>query len=75
MAYVGTAQTLPASLIERVRNALGFTAEKMIRRKIYRTTLTELRSLGNRDLADLGLARSELQRVAWEAAYGPDAEI
>lgn len=54
----------------------GFTAlkakfsEALARRKVYRQTLTELRSLSNRELADLGLNHSMITRVAYEAAYG-----
>ena len=40
------------------------------RRKVYRQTLAELRSLSERELSDLGLHRSMLTRIALEAAYG-----
>ncbi|WP_083194251.1 DUF1127 domain-containing protein [Leisingera sp. JC1] len=40
------------------------------RRKIYRTTCHELSVLSDRDLADLGIARSSIRRLALEAAYG-----
>lgn len=39
------------------------------KRKIYNRTYRELASLTDRDLSDLGLARSEIRRVAWQAAY------
>jgi uncharacterized protein YjiS (DUF1127 family) len=39
------------------------------RYRIYRQTVNELASLSNRELADLGLNRSELRRVAMQAAY------
>ena len=42
---------------------------KAARRKLYRDTLTELRALTARDLADLGLHSSMLQRIAYQAAY------
>ncbi|GHE02762.1 hypothetical protein U879_18155 [Defluviimonas sp. 20V17] len=38
------------------------------RRRIYRTTLNELSALSDRDLADLGLHRSMIRRIALEAA-------
>ncbi|MBV7396840.1 DUF1127 domain-containing protein [Mameliella sediminis] len=38
------------------------------RRKVYKQTYAELAALSNRDLADLGLARSEISRIAWQAA-------
>jgi uncharacterized protein YjiS (DUF1127 family) len=37
---------------------------------VYTTTLNELENLSNRDLADLGLARSGIKAVALQAAYG-----
>lgn len=40
------------------------------RRKIYCTTYYELSVLSDRDLADLGIPRSSIRRLALEAAYG-----
>lgn len=37
--------------------------------RAFRTTLTELSALSDRELADLGLHRSELRAVARTAAY------
>ena len=45
-------------------------AEKAAKRKMYRTTLSELSALTNRDLADLGVSRSMIKGIAFEAAYG-----
>ncbi|MCG7625264.1 DUF1127 domain-containing protein [Epibacterium sp. Ofav1-8] len=44
--------------------------EKVAQYRVYRQTLTELNALSGRELADLGLNRSMLKRVALEAAYG-----
>lgn len=44
--------------------------DALARRKVYRETLRELKSLSNRELADLGISRSMITRVAVEAAYG-----
>ncbi len=44
--------------------------DRLARRRVYRTTLNELSALSNRELADLGLTRSMLRGVAWQAAYG-----
>lgn len=38
--------------------------------RLYRQTVSELRSLPNRDLADLGLSRSVIRATAYEAVYG-----
>ena len=42
---------------------------KAARRKIYRDTLRELSELSTRELNDLGLNRSMLKRIAYQAAY------
>jgi uncharacterized protein YjiS (DUF1127 family) len=63
MAYANTGQTTAPSLMARLIDA-------MAARKVYRTTLTELQQLDNRDLADLGISRSMIRAIAYEAAYG-----
>ena len=40
------------------------------RRKVFRQTMRELNALSTRELADLGLSRSMITRIALEAAYG-----
>ncbi|SEQ30807.1 DUF1127 domain-containing protein [Thalassovita taeanensis] len=63
-----------------IRNAQGGFADRFAalskdlgarfaRYKTYRSTLNELASLSNRDLRDLGLSRSQIRSVAYEAAY------
>jgi uncharacterized protein YjiS (DUF1127 family) len=39
------------------------------RRKIYKQTRSELYSLNDRELADLGIPRASIKRIAMEAAY------
>ena len=53
----------PGTLVEKFR-------DQRRRNRVYRQTLAELKSLSNRDLADLGIARSMIGAVAIEAAYG-----
>ncbi|MBU2962805.1 DUF1127 domain-containing protein [Citreicella sp. C3M06] len=43
--------------------------EHMERRKLFRATLRELNALSNRELGDLGLNRSMIRRIAYQAAY------
>ena len=55
-------------------HGLGALDEKLRdqrqRNRVYRQTLNELKSLTDRDLADLGIARSMIGAIAMEAAYG-----
>jgi uncharacterized protein YjiS (DUF1127 family) len=36
--------------------------------KRYNSSLRELSELGDRELADIGLTRSDIPRIAWESA-------
>ncbi|MBV0914068.1 DUF1127 domain-containing protein [Anianabacter salinae] len=38
--------------------------------KVYRRTVSELAALSDRELNDLGLHRSSIRGIAYEAAYG-----
>jgi uncharacterized protein YjiS (DUF1127 family) len=55
-------------ILDTVARFLRNAAERHATRRVYQTTLDELNALSNRELADLGMHRSELKRVAWEAA-------
>lgn len=56
------------SLGQRFETWRADWAEKAAKRKVYRATFHELNALSDRDLADLGLHRSMIKNVAWEAA-------
>ena len=43
---------------------------RMIREwKRYNRSVAELNRLGDRELADIGISRSDIQRVAWSASH------
>lgn len=65
-----TSNTPKGFFVDRIKAATRNFGEEMVRRRVYRTTLNELGSLSNRELADLGMNRTELRRIAYEAAYG-----
>jgi len=44
--------------------------EQMAKRAVYRKTISELQSLTDRELADLGIHRSAIKGIAHEAAFG-----
>jgi uncharacterized protein YjiS (DUF1127 family) len=69
MAYT-TTNTSTASLVSgRIAAFFADLAERSEKRRVYRTTFHELNSLSTRDLADLGINRSTIKSVAYEAAY------
>lgn len=49
---------------------LGHFRMAQAKRRVYRVTFHELSVLSDRDLRDLGIPRSNIKRLAMEAAYG-----
>ncbi|MEM6758243.1 MAG: DUF1127 domain-containing protein [Pseudomonadota bacterium] len=43
-------------------------ATRRARNRVFRVSMREMSVLSSRELADLGLHRSELKRIAWTAA-------
>ena len=70
MAYVNTTRATGFDLVERIQEFRAAMADAAAKRKVYRTTVSELENLTNRELADLGIARSAIKGIALEAAYG-----
>ena len=73
MAYATVTKT-EYSFLERALTAgaalLESAADRHAEYRVFRTTMNELNALSNRDLADLGIHRSEIKRIAREAAKG-----
>ena len=70
MAFASETHGFSTTLVQRLNAYRAQLIEAAQRRKIYRTTVAELSALSSRDLADLGLGRTDIRRVAYEAAYG-----
>ena len=70
MAYVNATRSATASLADRISAAVADLKEGLRRRRIYRQTVRELNALSSRELADLGIHRAMITRIALEAAYG-----
>lgn len=68
MAYVTTTPATGTAFIDRARSLFAGIATRIKRGHLYRKTFHGLDALTNRELADLGLCRSELHHVAREAA-------
>lgn len=58
-----------ATFAQKFATFCGFVVETVRSYQTFRATVNELNALSARDLADLGLARSDIHRVAVEAAY------
>jgi len=48
----------------------GTIAQSIKRYRTYQATLSELNALGEREVLDLGLNRSDFREIARKAAYG-----
>ena len=57
-----------ARLASTVADMLNGVAKIMARRNVARTTFNELAALSNAELADMGLARCQIRRIALETA-------
>lgn len=73
MAYLAGNRTTRITLGDRLTEIRTQAAEAWGNWRVYRRTLNELAALSPRELADLGLHRSMLRRIALEAAYGKQA--
>jgi uncharacterized protein YjiS (DUF1127 family) len=55
--------------LKRKRKAMFAAIVRFVREwKKYNRSLIELSRLGDRELADIGISRSDIHRVAWNAA-------
>ena len=59
-----------AGLTKERRNTMIAALARFIQEwKRYNQSLSELSRLGDRELADIGISRSDIPRVAWNAAH------
>ncbi len=70
MTYNTDAGFAGFSLGQRIAALRADMAQNAAKRKVYRATLSELETLTDRDLNDLGIARASIKAIAHEAAYG-----
>lgn len=70
MAYLNETRSATAGLADRLAAFVKSLREAARRRAVYRQTLRELNALSSRELADLGIHRAMITRIAMEAAYG-----
>ncbi|RME95320.1 MAG: DUF1127 domain-containing protein [Alphaproteobacteria bacterium] len=73
MAYASVHHhTQTGGILGSLRNAFTALRAAWERSRVYANTYNELAALSDRDLHDLGISRSEIKRLAYEAAYGKD---
>ena len=68
MAYMNTTTANTTSVFARIGGAFEALATRYKQHRLYRETLDGLSALSNRELADLGLSRSMIRRLAIEAS-------
>jgi uncharacterized protein YjiS (DUF1127 family) len=69
MAYLNTfTRAAGFGFRDRIAALVRVYSEGAARRRVYRQTVSELMTLSDRELADLGIHRSLITRVALEAA-------
>ena len=70
MAYINASSAAHVTLADRFAALVKSVRESLRRRNVFLATKRELNQLSNRELADLGISRSMITRIALEAAYG-----
>ena len=51
-----------------IGDALAALKTRFARYRAYRVTVHEMETLADRELADLGISRTEIRSIAWDAA-------
>jgi len=69
MAFVAETRTGGTSFFSRLASLRGDLQARYARHRLYRITLNELRGLSTRELDDMGIGASDIDRIAYEAAY------
>lgn len=70
MAYATQTRAEGGSILEKLGELRASLADRLAKYTIYRQTMSELSALSDRDLADLGVSRADITRLAREAAWG-----
>ena len=68
--FPSNGSALRAELPERENDTMFAALVRFIQEwKRYNQSLNELSRLGDRELADIGISRSDIARVAWNSAH------
>ena len=69
MAFVTETRTGGTTFFSRLASLRVDLQTRYAKHRVYRTTFKELNALSSRDLADLGINRTQIKSIAYEAAY------
>lgn len=69
MAYVQSEDKIKVSFFENLSTGVLNLITRYKKYRLYSQTVSELRALSGRDLADLGLSQSMIESVAFSAVY------
>ena len=69
MAYVQSEDKIKTHFFEYLSTIVLNLINRYKKYRLYSQTVSELRELSGRDLADLGLSRSMIESVAFSAVY------
>jgi len=72
MAYASVHHARSFWVLNLLRDSVAALSAAWSRSRKYARTYNELNALSSRDLRDLGINRSMISRMAYEAAYGRD---
>jgi uncharacterized protein YjiS (DUF1127 family) len=70
MAYATDTAAVGFSFGQRFAEFRASVTDQMANARVYRTTMTELQNLSDRELADVGINRGAINGIATQAAYG-----
>ena len=74
MSVMSTNTTTLASMTEVISTTASTLWLRYTRHRMFRITLAEMQRMSTRELADFGVSRCEINRIAHECVYGPASE-
>jgi len=70
MAYANSIRAAGGNFADRLAAISKSVQTLMAQRRMFGQTFRELNALTDRELADLGIHRADIRRIAAQAAYG-----
>lgn len=69
MAFLTDTFSVQGNIGDKIAAFWAHAMEARAKRAVYTQTVSELSNLSARELADLGIHRSMIRRIAYESAY------